>query len=177
MQTKVIVKGDKKVTYALAKIKSGIIPIGVNSFYEIAQKMKNIVVSRMNALKSGKMYARGGFGEMVRWHQASAPGDYPASDTGEMQNSLQINKGLDWVEFGSDKDYASHLEWGRGPRIITPKISDFLYFRNHTGKLIRRKFTKHPGFEPRPWLQPTLKAVDAQGLIVDKVRHFIARVT
>lgn len=55
--------------------------------------------------KTGKIYKRRGIE-----HQASGPGEYPASDTGRLASSIRINKGLLSAEVGSDVLYAKFLE-------------------------------------------------------------------
>ena len=79
----------------------------------------------MNPPKSGRIYRRG---NVV--HQASAPGEAPATDTGNLVNSAYTKKlGDSDYETGFTAEYAAALEFG------TPKI------------------------EPRPYLRPAVEAV------------------
>lgn len=55
--------------------------------------------------KTGKKYKRRGIE-----HRASAPGEYPASDTGGLAGSIRINRGFLEADVGSDKIYAKYLE-------------------------------------------------------------------
>lgn len=55
--------------------------------------------------KTGKTYKRRGI-----QHTASAPGEYPASDTGRLASSIRINRGLLSADVGSDLLYAKILE-------------------------------------------------------------------
>lgn len=61
----------------------------------------------MAAAKSGKPYTRRG-----TTHQASAPGEAPAIDTGNLANSIQVDlHGLSAV-IGTNAEYAEALEFG-----------------------------------------------------------------
>ena len=78
-----------------------------------------------NPPKSGRIYRRGNVA-----HQASAPGEAPATDTGALVNSAYTKKLADAdYETGFTVEYAAALEFG------TPKI------------------------EPRPYLRPAVEAV------------------
>jgi hypothetical protein len=68
------------------------------------------VKQSMGPPKSGREYPRPG----GRTHQASAPGEAPAIDYGNLVNSIQVdfeNGGLTGVVFTS-RDYAAGLEFG-----------------------------------------------------------------
>lgn len=62
-----------------------------------------------NPPKTGRVYKR-------RWkdHQASAPGEAPAGDSGDLANSIRTNLSLDGLgaAIGSELDYADILELG-----------------------------------------------------------------
>ena len=75
--------------------------------------------------KSGKIYKRGGV-----THQASAPGEAPATDTGVLVGSVSHRVKRDGfeAEVGTNVKYGAHLEFG------TSKMA------------------------ARPWLQPALEA-------------------
>lgn len=79
----------------------------------------------MNPPKSGRIYRRGNVA-----HQASAPDEAPATDTGALVNSAYTKKlGDSDYETGFTAEYAAALEFG------TAKI------------------------EPRPYLRPAVEAV------------------
>lgn len=67
------------------------------------------VKSIQRGTKSGRTYRKY---EPNREHQASAPGEAPSSDTGELAGSIQIIDRLDVAYVGSDLDYAEFLEFG-----------------------------------------------------------------
>jgi hypothetical protein len=63
--------------------------------------------------KSGRVYTRGRGQNLSREHQASAPGESPATDTGALVNSIvfkQVSKLT--AEIESRLDYAYYLEYG-----------------------------------------------------------------
>jgi hypothetical protein len=61
--------------------------------------------------KTGNLYPRGKGGDKV--HQASAPGEAPATDTGALVSSTFFTKVNDLtVAIGSRLEYAFHLEFG-----------------------------------------------------------------
>jgi HK97 gp10 family phage protein len=92
--------------------------------------------------KFGKVYIKKGIP-----HQASAPGQSPATDTGRLVNSITwrtFNRGLS-AELGSTVDYAAFLEEG-------------------TSKM-----------DPRPWLRPAFEAHvdDIVDEITDTLRKYL----
>lgn len=70
-------------------------------------------LSIMNPPKSGRVYQRG-----KRAHQASAPGEAPATDVGNLVNSVMLYKTAtaDWL-IHWNAEYAAALEYGT-PRIL-----------------------------------------------------------
>lgn len=68
----------------------------------------DVVQAIIQGPKTGRIYKRGGV-----FHQASAPGQAPASDTGALVASIQTNKVGDGVyEVSSRMKYAEYLEFG-----------------------------------------------------------------
>lgn len=81
--------------------------------------------------KTGRVYRRGN-----RTHQASAPGQAPASDTGRLVNSIEFDKlGMLSAAVGSHLVYALHLEYG------TRKMAARPFFRPAVEKM-RKQFQK-----------------------------------
>jgi hypothetical protein len=71
----------------------------------------------MNPPKSGRIYRRGNVA-----HQASAPGEAPATDTGNLVNSAYTKKlGQADYETGFTAEYAAHLEFGAPNAHIAPR--------------------------------------------------------
>lgn len=71
----------------------------------------------VNAVK--KLLSTPGAGEVYGNHQASAPGDPPAVDTGRLRSSYDFQTGPDYVDIGSNVEYAPYLEFGT--RTIAPR--------------------------------------------------------
>lgn len=75
------------------------------------------VKMEMRAPKSGRLYRRG-----AATHQASAPGEAPAVDIGQLINSIQSENVSDLTSLvGTDVEYAMALEFGS--RKIAPRPS------------------------------------------------------
>lgn len=78
-----------------------------------AQRLRNSVVEELSRPGTGRTYRTGYKTEPHRTHQASAPGDAPAVNTGRLRQSItavQI-KPLHW-RVGTNVDYALFLEFG-----------------------------------------------------------------
>lgn len=90
--------------------------------------------------RSGRVYRRRSVS-----HQASAPGEYPKTDTGQLVASLFFRLGGDRLTafFGTRLLYGRYLEYGT------------------------------TNLRPRPWLRPTLRANRAE--IRARIREAVAR--
>lgn len=78
-----------------------------------AQRLRNGVVEELSRPGTGRTYRTGYKTEPHRTHQASAPGDAPAVNTGRLRQSitaLRISP-LHW-RVGTNVDYALYLEFG-----------------------------------------------------------------
>jgi HK97 gp10 family phage protein len=98
----------------------------------------------MSEEKSGRTYARGG-----REHRASAPGEAPAVDYGNLKSSIQVFEVTpERAIIGTNAEYAEHLEFG-------------------TSRM-----------EPRPYMRPALDehAHEIVAAIEDAVREFVESV-
>jgi HK97 gp10 family phage protein len=74
--------------------------------------VRNTAVNNIQGgVKSGKIYKRG-----TKTHQASAPGEYPASDTGDLAASISqsyIRRGHQHIgKTTASMEYGKHLEYG-----------------------------------------------------------------
>ncbi len=68
---------------------------------------------------TGRIYSRPG----GRRHQASAPGEYAANDTGDLLRSAKSTQTRDSATFGTNKAYSKYLREGTG-RMKRRKMSD-----------------------------------------------------
>ena len=74
---------------------------------KLALELEADIKSQMAEGKSGRIYERGG-----STHQASAPGEAPAIDTGAYVNSIQTTETKDGAEVGTNMEYGPFLEFG-----------------------------------------------------------------
>jgi hypothetical protein len=95
----------------------------------------------MNPPKSGRIYRRGNVA-----HQASAPGEAPATDTAALVGSAYTEKlGDSDYETGFTAEYAAHLEFGAPNAHIAP----------------------------RPYLRPAVEAV--KKAFIDAIKRIVER--
>jgi HK97 gp10 family phage protein len=105
----------------------------------IATEIRNTAVTNISrGARHGAIYKR-----KTVTHQASAPGEYPKTDTGRLVASIRTNFRFLEADIGSDVNYSQFLETG----------------------------TKY--MMPRPWLQPSFDANEKklQGYIDDALRR------
>lgn len=77
-------------------------------FIDSAEEMKDLMIDSIKTgSKSGKTYTRNGMS-----HQSSAPGQPPANDTGELIDSIKVEKRKNTSTVKIDADYAGYLEYG-----------------------------------------------------------------
>jgi phage gpG-like protein len=130
----------------------------MNAFMtDVATQYANEVKLRMrNSPATGKIYRRGGIE-----HQASAPGEPPAPDSGRLENSVQWrvrHEGLHWfAEVGTNVGYALFLEFGAAKGL-----------KNRQGKLTQVQWILFP----RPVWGPAL--ITIRGRIPDLVKKWSA---
>jgi phage gpG-like protein len=90
-----------------------------------AADVESEVKKEMAAPKSGRRYRRGG-----GMHQASAPGEAPAVDLGQLINSIQIRDESDLTSVvGTNVEYATALEYGTrkmAPRPVWRPVAERL---------------------------------------------------
>ena len=73
-------------------------------------------LSLVRGAKTGKVYKRRSV-----THRASAPGQAPASDTGDLLNHITRNLGRDFAEVGATKQHGLHLELGAPSRNLAAR--------------------------------------------------------
>jgi|GEM_PF-1576060 len=128
---KKLAKVEKKLMAAVAKI-----PLAVTQ--ELAAgviKIRNTIIESMREKKHGIIYKRG-----KKSHQASAPGEAPAVDTGEGLRSVMFDVRKMEVEIGTagGAPYLAMLEGG-------------------TVKIFGEGTIINDLIEPRPWLGPAVE--------------------
>lgn len=84
----------------------------------VAVAVEKTFIEGMRSPKSGQWYWR-----RSRWHQASAPGEYPAIDTGRLLGSLHSELTQRSAEIGTNMFYSKYLREGTR-RMARRKMSD-----------------------------------------------------
>ncbi len=105
------------------------------------QSLEERVEESMTWPKSGRLYPRPG----GRIHQASAPGEPPAVDTGKLIKSIQSEMESETigVVYSDDVEYAPYLEYGTvrvAPRPFMAPAAEYIrpQFLDELSKLERR---------------------------------------
>lgn len=105
-----------------------VVRLTTNRFGEIARRLPS-VVSRIceDSAKAIETDVKAGMaeskaGRVYEGHQASAPGEMPAVDTGALVNSIQTEQdgATKWVVY-TNMEYAPHLEYGAPAAGIAPR--------------------------------------------------------
>ena len=135
-----------------AKVRQEVRKVVVETTYAVEQRAK---VAIQSGPKTGRIYYR----EDAPPHRASAPGEAPATDTGDLAasiNSEMIGELTGRVDVGAE--HGVWLEFGTvGGKTITPKKGKFLVFYGADGKKVfARKVVLGP-IAPRPFLGPAVE--------------------
>lgn len=130
-------KGAKELTEYLREAPQKVRMAVDDELSDISAEMEGAIVLKItHGAKSGRVYKRG----QVK-HQASAPGEAPASDTGNLMKSIYSEKVRDLTYVvGSRIVYALHLEYG-------------------TRKMAARPFFRPAVEQEKTEINPRLKAV------------------
>ena len=92
----------------IAKIAAALQPRARAAAMKAALDTKRELTDRMSDAQSGRIYKRG-----AKIHQASAPGEAPAIDTGALANSIQVTPyGRTGAMIYTTMQYADVLEFG-----------------------------------------------------------------
>jgi len=79
---------------------------------------------------------------------------YVPVDTGRLRDSLMSEVHDKTLRVGSrDVNYATDVEMGTAPHVITPRNKKALYWPGAAHPVAR---VNHPGTQPRPYLRPAL---------------------
>tara|TARA_R100000654_G_scaffold16800_4_gene35211 strand:- start:759 stop:1208 length:450 start_codon:yes stop_codon:yes gene_type:complete len=100
------------------------------------------VKSIQSGPKSGKIYQRY---NPTRTHKASAPGEAPASDTGNLVRNIRVKqKSQDIVTVESGAHYSKFLEYGTSKMQARPFL--FPAFKMSQGKIMMATFNRVKAF-------------------------------
>tara|TARA_R100001224_G_scaffold66993_1_gene40388 strand:- start:439 stop:888 length:450 start_codon:yes stop_codon:yes gene_type:complete len=100
------------------------------------------VKSIQSGPKSGRVYQRY---NPTRTHKASAPGEAPASDTGNLVRNIRVNqKSQDIVTVESRAHYSKFLEYGTSKMQARPFL--FPAYKMSQGKIMMATFNRVKAF-------------------------------
>jgi hypothetical protein len=122
--------GDK-ATPALRKLRKAIPPSLKKTIESIAKDVRNTAMASMLQPKHGIVYRKGTLTE----HRASAPGEAPASDTGDLLNSITVASRRNYTDVGSEKLHGLFMEKGTKRVKKRPYLAPAL--KKHAPKLER----------------------------------------
>lgn len=99
---------------------------------------KEAVKSIQTGSKTGRIYEKY---NPRRTHRASAPGESPASDTGNLVRNIRvIDKGQDEVIVKSNAPYSAYLEYGTSKMLARPFL--FPAYEKSKKKIIKATFNR-----------------------------------
>lgn len=115
----------------------------VQGIYEagqhVAGEAKELV---QRGAKTGRIYRKT---NPNRTHQASAPGQPPASDTGTLANSIGVERLPDRAEISAVTPYALPLEWGTRRMAPRPFMTRALGDNRDTIRRIVQTYVRRAG--------------------------------
>lgn len=95
------------------------------------------VKSIQSGSKTGRLYKRY---NPTRTHRASAPGEAPASDTGNLVSNIMVEDNKDSVEVQSKAEYSKFLEYGTSKMEARPFL--FPAYEKSREKIVQAVFRK-----------------------------------
>lgn len=112
MKVTVEVKGSKRIQRNMRRARKQVLDDLEATMSAVGQLVRSTAIRGIQkGPKTGRLYTRRGIA-----HRASAPGEYPASDTGRLVNSIraQVRRKGQNVDalIGASTDYAKMLEFG-----------------------------------------------------------------
>ena len=113
MSASVKVEGLDEILRELSALGVEAVEIAGNVVEMMGQKSRTAAIKRVQKPpKTGRVYKRGKGRNLSPTHQASAPGQSPATDTGTLASSIQfVRSGINGFLFSRLK-YAPWLEYG-----------------------------------------------------------------
>lgn len=113
MRISVSIDGEEALKAALVSLGDGVTDAVRKEVYRTGLELQGDIKQRIQrGPKTGRVYRRGNI-----THQASAPGQAPATDTGRLVNSIYLDdegfgRGRAEISVGSLLAYAAYLEYG-----------------------------------------------------------------
>jgi len=139
MRVSIQVKGIKEALSALKNLQNNL----EEPFREVIQGGAQLIrgeaiKSIQSGPKSGRVYEKY---NPRRTHKASAPGEAPASDTGNLVRNIRVKqKTKDIVEVESNAPYSQFLEFGTSKMLARPFL--FPAFEKSRSKILQVTFNR-----------------------------------
>ena len=138
MNISIQVKGLQKALDALKRAERSLEQPIMDTLKGGAQLIRGEAIkSIQTGSKTGRLYKRY---NPTRTHRASAPGEAPASDTGNLVSNIMVENKQDSVEVQSKAEYSKFLEYGTSKMEARPYM--FPAYEKSKEKIIQAVFRK-----------------------------------
>lgn len=138
------IEGLEETLAAFVKLGNAGVREGSKAVAATSQKVRTDAIKAIQrGTKSGRVYQRSGGQNLSATHQASAPGQAPATDTGTLASSIKADSRNLNGRVYSDLQYAFWLEYGTLTMEPRPYLNPALqgnkgYFIDQLNKAIER---------------------------------------
>lgn len=138
MQVSISFTGVKKAIDALKRAEKELEQPIMDTLKGGAQLIRGEAIkSIQTGAKTGRVYKKY---NPTRTHRASAPGEAPASDTGNLVSNIMVEDKQDSVEVQSRADYSKYLEYGTSKMEARPFL--FPAYEKSREKIMQSVFRK-----------------------------------
>ena len=139
MQTTITVKNINKVIASLQKLNVTILPDLQEVIKGGGQEIRTQAIKLIQSgPKSGRVYKKY---NPARTHTASAPGQAPATDTGNLVRNIKVvQKDKDIIEVRSEAKYSKDLEYGTSKMKARPFM--FPAYKISKDKIMKATFNR-----------------------------------
>ena len=138
MQIKITVSGLEKALEVLRKAETELQEPIKDTLKGGAQLIRGEAIkSIQSGSKTGRTYKRY---NPTRTHRASAPGEAPASDTGNLVSNIMVQEKGDSIEVQSNAEYSKFLEYGTSKMEARPFL--FPAYEMSREKIVQAIFKK-----------------------------------
>ena len=138
MQISIKVSGLEKALEVLRKAETELQEPIKDTLRGVAQLIRGEAIkSIQSGSKTGRTYKRY---NPTRTHRASAPGEAPASDTGNLVSNIMVQEKGDSIEVQSNAEYSKFLEYGTSKMEARPFL--FPAYEMSREKIVQAIFKK-----------------------------------
>lgn len=162
MKAGVRVTGVKELIQNLERLGGNVQDASIEAIWTAGAHLEGAAKEKLSQPGTGRTYKTGRSGERYATHQASAPGEPPAVDTGELRASVTHNVtgrvGKSLPDPGGSKT----------------KVKDYVGTNLESGAYLEFGTSR---MKPRPWLYPTIaeEAAVVNKLIKNVLKKAIAK--